>query len=198
MAAALLEGDAGQREAHVEERIAAWQAWRRQPAGRSARADGVDPCAARRLVDTVLGASPAGAELSAGDAAALLGSYGVTLAEPPGADADPRGRDIVRVRQDPAWGSLVARDDARGHSMARLVPLSDRDLRALAAAGPRGLREQRQDLLRRIASLAADLPELASLSLALPRHEGETPALVPGSSRLAPWTLGLASPTRGA
>jgi hypothetical protein len=54
------------------------------------------------------------------------------------------------------------------------------------------LHAERVDIIRRIATLAADVPELASLALTLPARAGERPALLPGSARVAAWTLGLA------
>jgi hypothetical protein len=173
----------------VAARIEAWERWRRSAPGRIERPEGVDRFEARRRIDAVLARSPEGTVLEGGDVAALLRSYGVRTVEL--AEAQ-RGRPWLRVVQDPAWGSLVALDARPGESEARLVPLTNRDVRALAAPGKRALRAERADLLHRIATLAADVPELASLALALPAREGEQPALLPGSARVAPWTLGPA------
>jgi len=142
-------------------------------------------------VDALLAGSPSGLEPSDDDVATLLRSYGVI---PGDADGGGTGRPLLRVAQDPAWGSLLGLDGVRGASSVRLVPLTDRDVRAIAAPGAHALRAMRLDLVRRVATLAADVPELASLALSVPTHEGERPALVRGSARLAPWTLGLALP----
>ena len=173
----------------VAARITAWERWRRSVPGRSEAPEGVDRFEARRRIDAILAERPEGTVLEAEDVAALLRCYGVRTAEP----ATTKGSSPrLRVVQDPAWGSLVAFDARPGKSAARLLPLTDRDVRALVARGPRVLHAERVDIIRRIATLAADVPELASLTLALPVRAGERPALLPGSARVAPWTLGLA------
>jgi hypothetical protein len=179
----------GARHPHaVAERIRAWERWRRAPLGHAERAERVDPFAARSIVDALLSTSPSGLAPSEDDVAGLLRSYGI---DPGEALEGKSARPLVRVAQDPAWGSVVALYPLRGVPSVRLVPLTDRDLHALAAPGSHALRALRLDLLRRVATLAADVPELASLTLAVPTHEDERPSLVRGSARLAPWTLGL-------
>jgi RimJ/RimL family protein N-acetyltransferase/succinyl-CoA synthetase alpha subunit len=187
LAATLLTPKSGHRHDAVSARIDAWEAWRLTPPERFKRAEGVDAVAARCLVDTILGASPAGAAPAAEEVALLLGSYGVAIAR---SEAQDDGQARLRVRQEPAWGSILAIDAACGASRARLVPLTNADARTLAASAPRAIRAERLALVRRIATLAADVPELASLGLALPTEVGALPALVRGSARLAPWTLG--------
>jgi RimJ/RimL family protein N-acetyltransferase/succinyl-CoA synthetase alpha subunit len=195
VASALLSPEEPAHREDVSARIAAWERWRGAARGRPWRAEGVDPFAARRMVDSILGESPAGAPLSHADVAALAGSYGVAL---DAAERSEAGPERLRVAQDSAWGSIVEVEGEERAASARLVPLTDRDVRRLATFGPRVLRPGRVDLVGRIATLVADVPELASLSLALPSRHGDLPALVRGSARLAPWTLGPALPEAGA
>jgi hypothetical protein len=140
-------------------------------------------------VDALLAAHPEGLPCARAEAAILLQRYGVDLGDDD--DGHPACARL-RVAQDPAWGSLVAVDAGPDASTARLLPLTGRDLRALAGGAAPALRECWVDLLRRVATLAVDVPELAALTLKLPAHPGERPTLVRGSARLAPWTLGLA------
>jgi hypothetical protein len=102
------------------------------------------------------------------------------------------------VWQVPAWGSLLLRETSDGAREPRLLPLAERDVHDLASPGPRAARALRGELIRRLAVLAFDLPELASLALVLPSSASGRLAFVDGSVRLAPWTLGLAVSEMGA
>ncbi len=175
-------------EPFAEPRLAAWEAARRAQIGSRERREPGDRFAARARVDALLASSPAGALLTPRDTEPLLACYGVSAPIREGA-ALPGLH--LRVQQDPAWGSFLMLEDADGACDARLVPLGVRDVRGLAARAPRGLRAIWEAAIGRVASLAADVPELAALALALPSHPGESLTLVPGSARVGAWTLGM-------
>lgn len=170
----------------VAERILAWKRWRRAAAGRIVRPEGVDCATARRLVDVALAARPEGTLLAPGLAEALLARYGLP-ARAEGATSGLR----VRIVQSSVWGSMLA-TERDGIVASRLVPLSEQDVRALAARGAEKRAAARADGLRRLATLAFDLPELAGLEVVLPDRAGEPLRIAPEGTRLAPWTLGLA------
>jgi RimJ/RimL family protein N-acetyltransferase/succinyl-CoA synthetase alpha subunit len=179
----------------VAPRIRAWESWSRREPESAVRIEGVDPFAARCLVDEELARSPLGLEPAAGVVSALLETYGIDARLAEGtATAHPR----LRVSQVPAWGSLLMRETAEGVREPRLLPITERDVHDLASPGPRAAQALRADLVRRLAVLAFDLPELASLALMLPSSASEQLAFLDGSVRLAPWTLGLAVSETGA
>jgi acyl-CoA synthetase (NDP forming)/GNAT superfamily N-acetyltransferase len=60
---------------------ARYAAWRRRPAGTLPEPAGIDPAAARELVERVLADAPGGRTLGAGEAAGLLAAYGLPVVE---------------------------------------------------------------------------------------------------------------------
>ncbi len=179
----------------VDARVRAWNAWRRSGLDPIVRVEGVDPFAARCLVDPELARNPLGVEPAPAVVTALLGAYGIE-AGPAKGSALPQ--PCLHVSQVPAWGSLLLCETAEGAREPRLLPLTERDVHDLASPGPRAAQALRAELVRRLAVLAFDLPELASLALVLPSSASEQLAFLDGSVRLAPWTLGLAVTETGA
>jgi acyl-CoA synthetase (NDP forming)/RimJ/RimL family protein N-acetyltransferase len=168
--------------------VTRYAAWRTAPAGELVRPAGVDPAAARRLVQDAL----RGLDDLALDAARvrqLLTCYGVTVRS--GADVDgPQAAGlsdavacVVTTMEDPLFGPVLSfglagvATDLLGDWAYRIPPLTDRDVhelvRSVRAApllfGHNGAPAvdvvALEDLLARVGQLADDLPEVADLRL---------------------------------
>jgi acyl-CoA synthetase (NDP forming) len=128
-------------------RAAAYGRWRREPVGVLVYPPGIDQKAARELV----AAADAG-WLAPADAAALLGHYGIRVADAaPPADHDTAGtatprrsaetrRGVLRVYPDPLVGPVISFglaglfSDLFGDVATGVTPLTDRDASALLAS----------------------------------------------------------------
>jgi acyl-CoA synthetase (NDP forming) len=157
-------------------RAARYGAWRAEPRGEVPAFPDVHAADARAVVLGYLRTCAEGGWLSPGQAADVLRSYGIPLAEH--TDDKHTGEVTVGVVHDQVFGPLVmlacpgsSKHGSSGHS-AGLVPLTcadaDRlllDYRDLPAAELTGLR----DLLLRVSRLAEDLPEITCLDLTGPR-----------------------------
>ena len=176
-------------------RAAAHAAWRARPEGTLPTLRGVDPAAARKLVDEVLAGSPRGAPLEPSIAARLLACYGVAVGEEPARGG--AGRELVlAVRPDPGFGPLAvlrAAGATPGLEAFRILPLTDADALELAERVMSGLpalartaRRPLVDLLLRVARLVEDAPEVAELRLAPVRPSSRAVVVGAASGRLAP------------
>lgn len=183
-AAALAPQDA-EADPRAMQRLAAWEHWKAAATGGIVRPGDVDRCAARHLVDVALAGAPEGTALDAAPVVELLRLYGV-----PARVASGAGEIRLRIVQSSTWGSMLAVACA-GVSRARLVPLTAAGLRALQDVGGGKGSAHRRDVLRRLATLAFDVPELARLEAVLPWDDAPL-AVAPGQTQVAPWTLGLA------
>ena len=175
-----------QEEPRTAELTTGRPAERRGAARPPRRPPGTDRFAARALVDSALGAGSPRAALRDPDARRLLALYGV------GGPAEPiraSGR-LLRVEQDAGWGGFLVLEEDGILVDARIVPLGERDVRALASRAPKALAAEYANTIRRVAALAADVPELAACALVLPSRPGERAVLVAGSARVAAVMLG--------
>ncbi|CAG1002788.1 Peptidyl-lysine N-acetyltransferase PatZ [Myxococcaceae bacterium] len=186
LAEAALAPRSTRRSRGASERLAAWRRWKRSAPERLARPDGIERSHARGLVDAELAASPLGALLARERVETLLAHYGLRT------EGFPRGAELrVRIEQSSTWGSFVVAEADRTR-VTKLVPLDERDVHTLASVGGTPATSAILEALRRIAALAFDLPELASLEMAIPAEGPARIRVVGDLARLAPWTLGLA------
>ena len=186
MAAAVLEPRRVGIAPNVATRLGVWRRWKRKVSEQISRPEGLDRYQARRLVDVFLSARPEGGFLESGQVEALLALYGL----PAQAAGAAEGRR-VRIVQSSTWGSMLT-VEAAGAALSGLVPLAELDLHSLAAFGGEKASPSQQDALRRLATLAFDLPELAAMEVVLPNGAGELLRIEPDRTRIEPWTLGLA------
>ncbi len=165
-------------------RAAAYGSWRREPAGVLAYPPDVDRKAASELLS---GAGPGW--LAPGDAATLLGYYGIKTVDTgaaagrgPGRPGDT-GRGVLRVHSDPLVGPVISfglgglfselfADVATG-----VTPLTDRDVSTLlaslrayplltgASGGDPADVPAIEDALLRLAALVEDLPAVAEVTI---------------------------------
>ena len=162
-------------------RAAAYGAWRRAPAGVLVYPPDADQRAARAVV-----AAAAPGWLAPGDAAALLGHYGITVTAP-GNDGPRRpeetGRGVLRVRSDPLVGPVISFglaglfSELFGDVATGVTPLTDRDASALLASlrayplltGAAGDHPADvaalQDTLLRLSALVEDLPTVLEVTI---------------------------------
>ncbi len=162
-------------------RAAAYGRWRREPAGVLVYPPGADQKAARAaIVDAAPG------WLAPGDAAALFGHYGITVAEP--GDRGPRaagltGRGVLRVHSDPLVGPVISFglaglfSELFGDVATGVTPLTDRDAATLLASlrayplltGAAGDHAADlpalQDTLLRLSALVEDLPAVLEVTI---------------------------------
>ena len=171
-------------------RAAAYGRWRREPVGALVYPPGIDQKAAGELV----AAAEAG-WLPAADAAALLGCYGIRVADamPPadhgtGGTAAPRRdeearRGVLRVYQDSLVGPVISFglaglfSDLFGDVATGVTPLTDRDASALlaslrayplltgAAGGDPADLPAIEETMLRLSALAEDWPAVAEVTI---------------------------------
>ena len=170
-----------ERAAAALARAAAYGRWRREPAGVLIYPAGIDQKAAREMV---AGAAPGW--LAPGDAAALLGHYGITLADPAEYGSGPAGdtgRGVLRVHSDPLVGPVISFglaglfSELFGDVATGVTPLTDRDAAALLASlrayplltGASGDHAADlpalEDTLLRLSTLVEDLPAVTEISI---------------------------------
>ncbi|HVT61099.1 MAG TPA: GNAT family N-acetyltransferase [Thermoanaerobaculia bacterium] len=144
-----------------------YAAFRRQPAGRLAWYEDVDPAAARREVAAVLEAAAGGGEtvwVEGERAANILRCLGIRAA-PDAATVpiDALGATI-EVRSDPSFGPLLHLLREGRPPLARITPLTDRDIGDLVETA--GLPEDRgiEELLGRVSQLLEELPWLCGMT----------------------------------
>jgi acyl-CoA synthetase (NDP forming)/RimJ/RimL family protein N-acetyltransferase len=159
-------------------RAAAYGRWRREPAGVIAYPPGVDRKAARELL-----ARAGPGWLSAGDSAALLRRYGITVAGTEAARAGDTARGVVRVRADPLVGPVISFglagvfSELFGDVATGVTPLTDRDARELlvslrafplltgAYRDDPGDIPAIEDTLLRLSALIEDLPAVTEVTI---------------------------------
>jgi acyl-CoA synthetase (NDP forming)/RimJ/RimL family protein N-acetyltransferase len=163
-------------------------AWRRRPRGRLPDLDGVDREHARRFVERLLGDGPRHGPgdgqviTTPGQAAELLGCYGIAVADPGDAGLAGVATRVVTM-EDPSFGAVVsfglsdvtaALLDDRAYRLAPLTEVETAELvRAVRSApllfGHHGAEPvdatALEELLLRVSRLADDLPEVARLEL---------------------------------
>ena len=162
-------------------RAAAYGRWRREPAGVLVYPPGIDQKAAREVL-----ADAAPGWLAPGDAAALLGHYGIAVAAP--GDRGPRaagdtGRGVLRVHSDPLVGPVISFglaglfSELFGDVATAVTPLTDRDAAALLASlrayplltGASGDHAvdlpALEEVLLRLSALVEDLPAVADVTI---------------------------------
>ena len=165
-------------------RAAAYGRWRGEPAGVLAYPPGIDQKAARELVS---GTAPGW--LAPGDAAALLGHYGIKVADTeqaghrgPGLGSQT-GRGVLRVHSDPLVGPVISFglagvfSELFGDVATGVTPLTDRDASALltslraypllagATGGDPADLAAVEDALLRVSALVEDLPTAAGITI---------------------------------
>jgi acyl-CoA synthetase (NDP forming) len=161
-------------------RAAAYGRWRREPAGVMVYPPGIEQKAARELIWR---AGPGW--LAPGDAAALLGCYGITVADA-GDRREPDGdpwRGMLRVHWDPMVGPVISFglagvfSELFGDVATGVTPLTDRDAGALlarlrayplltaAAGGDPADLPALEDTLLRLSALVEDLPAVAEVTI---------------------------------
>jgi acyl-CoA synthetase (NDP forming)/RimJ/RimL family protein N-acetyltransferase len=142
---------------------------------------GVDPGAARRVVDGALVAGDGVAELDEATAGALLAAYGIDLprraGRPDAVGVVPGAPLAVDIDHDESFGALLRLDLAASIRLSdapvvRLAPLAVAEAEAMVAAlgsGARGSDDASTaalvELLVRLGRLAADLPEVEHLCI---------------------------------
>ena len=165
-------------------RAAAYGRWRQEPTGVLAYPPGVDRKAARALV-----ARAAGGWIAPGDAADLLGYYGISVVDAGTAGHDDpgpsraTGRGVLRVHPDPLVGPVISFglaglfSELFGDVATGLTPLTDRDVSALLASlrayplltgasgdDPADVTAV-EDTLLRLSALVEDLPTVAEITI---------------------------------
>jgi acyl-CoA synthetase (NDP forming) len=171
-------------------RAAAYGRWRREPVGVLVYPPGIDQKAARELI-----AAADTGWLAPADAAALLGHYGVRVADavPPtdqgtgGTDTPWRNeetrRGVLRVHQDSLVGPVISFglaglfSDLFGDVTTGVTPLTDRDASALlaslrayplltgAAGGSPADLPAIEETMLRLSALAEDWPAVAEVTI---------------------------------
>jgi acyl-CoA synthetase (NDP forming)/RimJ/RimL family protein N-acetyltransferase len=148
-----------------------YAAFRRQPAGRLLWYEDVDAAAARREVAAVLDAAAGGGGetvwLEGERAASILRRFGIrVVAGMAGAATAPLDAlsATIEVRSDPSFGPLLHVLRQGGPPLARITPLTDRDIRAVVEAA--GLSADRgvEELLGRVSQLLEELPWLCCMT----------------------------------
>ena len=189
-------------------RAAAYGRWRREPVGVLVYPPGIDQKAARELV----AAADAG-WLAAADAAALLGCYGIRVADAaPPADHGAAGmpwytrRGVLRVHQDSLVGPVISFglaglfSDLFGDVATGVTPLTDRDASALlaslrayplltgAAGGDPADLPAIEETMLRLSALVEDWPAVAEVTIdtLLLGGPGEGVTAVAPAVRIAP------------
>ena len=165
-------------------RAAAYGRWRQEPTGVLAYPPGVDRKAARALV-----ARAADGWIAPGDAADLLGYYGISVVDAGTAGHDDpgpsraTGRGVLRVHPDPLVGPVISFglaglfSELFGDVATGLTPLTDRDVSALLASlrayplltgasgdDPADVTAV-EDTLLRLSALVEDLPAVAEITI---------------------------------
>jgi acyl-CoA synthetase (NDP forming)/RimJ/RimL family protein N-acetyltransferase len=171
-------------------RAAAYGRWRREPVGALVYPPGIDQKAAGELV-----AAADTGWLAPADAAALLGHYGIRVADAvppadqgPGDTATPRRdeearRGVLRVHQDSLVGPVISFglaglfSDLFGDVATGVTPLTDRDASALlaslrayplltgAAGGSPADLPAIEETMLRLSALAEDWPAIAEVTI---------------------------------
>jgi len=171
-------------------RAAAYGRWRREPVGVLVYPPGIDQKAARELV-----AAADTGWLAPADAAALLGHYGIRVADAaPAADQGTGGtatpwrneetrRGVLRVHQDSLVGPVISFglaglfSDLFGDVATGVTPLTDRDASALlaslrayplltgAAGGSPADLPAIEETMLRLSALVEDWPAIAEVTI---------------------------------
>jgi len=171
-------------------RAAAYGRWRREPVGVLVYPPGIDKKAARELV-----AAAGTGWLAPADAAALLGCYGIRVADAvPAAERGAAGqatplrneetrRGVLRMYTDPLVGPVISFglaglfSDLFGDVATGVTPLTDRDATAVlaslrayplltgAAGGSPADRPAIEETMLRLSALAEDLPSVAEVTV---------------------------------
>jgi acyl-CoA synthetase (NDP forming)/GNAT superfamily N-acetyltransferase len=147
-----------------------YAAFRRQPAGRLLWYEDVDAAGARREVAAVLDAAAGGGEtvwLEGERAASILRRFGIrVVAGMAGAASAPIDAlsATLEVRSDPSFGPLLHVLRQGRPPLARITPLTDRDIRAVVEGA--GLPADRgvEELIGRVSQLLEELPWLCCMT----------------------------------
>jgi len=155
-------------------RAVQYAAFRRQPPGRLPWYDDVDAATARREVAAALAAAAARAGEGDGEtiwlegeaAWRILGCFGILAAGGAGRVEAPSDATGVRleIRSDPSFGPLIHLLPAGKPPLARITPLTDRDIREMAAAADLAADHGVEELLGRVSQLVEELPWLGSMT----------------------------------
>jgi acyl-CoA synthetase (NDP forming)/GNAT superfamily N-acetyltransferase len=167
---------------------------RERPEDPAPETAGVDPAAARSLVEACLAGSPRGRSLYASERAALLDAFGVRLAHGGGRDEAGAVRLTVTAWQDFVFGPLLtcAREGDAVPGTTLLVPAGTRELAALArhalgapGAAPHGT-AQLAALLARVAVLVEQCPQTAAARLHVLLGEDGSARVTDSDIQIAP------------
>jgi acyl-CoA synthetase (NDP forming) len=154
-------------------RVVRYAELRRQPPGRLAWYDGIDPTVARcEVQDAIAREGDDPVRLEAEAAARVLQAFGLRTGE-------GEGRAVaVRIRPDPLFGPIIEIEGAEGRTLVRLTPLTDRDIAAVLEQTDLERAPGVGEVLGRLSQLVEELPWVWSLEAsAVP---GEVPLLAPG------------------
>ncbi len=185
-------------------RVAAYSEWLGTPAGEVRVFDDAHPDEARRVVESALAASPAGATLEPEQTRAVLAAYGVGVQ----AAADEAAPDGVAVRvhgfEDPLFGPIVsfgvadATSDLLDDRAYRIPPITDADaagmVREIRSAplltGYRGAEPVDmaaiEDLVQRVARLKSELPRLVSIDVGPAKASAAGVTVLAAEARVGP------------
>ncbi len=171
-------------------RTVRYSLWRSRPLGEVPAATEAERDRARALVADVLTEAPAGRELSAEEAGALLATYGLD-AHGDGAGATPGAvATTIEVSDDPSFGAVVSFGvsgvpiELFADRTFRVLPLADIDaaemIRSVAAwpmlDGYGGVvpvdTAAIEDVLIRVARLCDDVPQITRLRITALAHPG--------------------------
>ena len=160
-------------------RAAQYVAFRRRPAGRFPRFEGVDAPAARQAVSRALDRSEGKTVWLEGDRAwEILRRFGLSPA-PAGEETPAPGPVALEVLTDRSFGPLirVAREGQPG--AIRITPLTDRDVEEMVATA--GIAPECGEILGRISQLIEELPWLEGLEASIAPASGRSAALGAGA-----------------
>ena len=161
-------------------RAAAYGRWRREPVGMLVYPPGIDQRAARELIS----AADSG-WMEPGDAAALLGHYGIPVADAgaPAHSVAATGRGVLRVHSHPLVGPVISFglaglfSELFGDVATGVTPLTDRDAATLlsslrayplltgAVGGDPADLAAVEDTLLRLSALVEDWPTVAEITI---------------------------------
>jgi acyl-CoA synthetase (NDP forming) len=182
-------------------RAAAYGRWRREPVGVLVYPPGIDQKAARELV-----AAADTGWLAPADAAALLGHYGIRVADAAPWRNEETRRGVLRVHQDSLVGPVISFglaglfSDLFGDVATAVTPLTDHDASALlaslrayplltgAAGGSPADLPAIEETMLRLSALVEDCPAIAEVTIdtLLIGAAGEGVTAVAPAVRIAP------------
>lgn len=156
-------------------RVVHYAEQRRQPPGRLAWYDDVDPTPARQEVLAALSQAQTGpVPLGAQAAGRVLEAFGLST-------GNCEGHAVaIRVRPDPLFGPIVELEGTGGQTLVRLTPLTDRDIEAVLVQAHLDDSPGVGEVLGRLSQLVEELPWVWSLEVGA--VAGERPVLALGAA----------------